>query len=100
MPLQRESRDFRTATFTQFLEQAGHITGIGNLGRERTLELDPTLAFFGNGHRKDEPMRKMNKLAQAAFAVFLGSAIAVGGEPQENEGYKKGDFERRHQHRV
>ena len=51
MPLRRESRDFRTATFTQFLEQAGHITGIENVARERTLELIPTLAFLGTGHR-------------------------------------------------
>lgn len=51
MPLRRESRDFRTATFTQFLEQAGHITGIENVGRERTLELIPTLAFLETGRR-------------------------------------------------
>lgn len=51
MPLRRESRDFRTATFTQFLEQAGHITGIENVGRERTLELIPTLAFLETGSR-------------------------------------------------
>jgi hypothetical protein len=51
MPLRRESRDFRTATFTQFLEQAGHITGVENIGGERTLELIPTLAFLETGRR-------------------------------------------------
>lgn len=51
MPLRRESRDFRTATFTQFLEQAGHITGIENVGFERTLELIPTLALSETGRR-------------------------------------------------
>ena len=52
MPLRRESRDFRTATFTQFLAQEGHITGIEDIGRERTLELIPTLTISETGQRK------------------------------------------------
>ena len=51
MPLRRESRDFRTATFTQFLEQEGHLTGIEDVGRERTLELIPTLIVSETGRR-------------------------------------------------
>jgi hypothetical protein len=52
MPLRRESRDFNTATFTQFLEQAGQITGIESVGNERTLELIPTLTVSETGQRK------------------------------------------------
>lgn len=52
MPLRRESRDFRTATFTQFLEQEGHVTGIEDTGRERTLELIPTLVVSETGQRR------------------------------------------------
>jgi Carbohydrate family 9 binding domain-like len=51
MPLRRESRDFNTATFIRFMEQAGHIGGIENIGRERTLELIPTLTLSETGHR-------------------------------------------------
>jgi len=51
MPLRRESRDFNTATFIRFMEQAGHISGIENVGRERTLELIPTLTLSETGRR-------------------------------------------------
>lgn len=51
MPLRRESRDFNTATFLRFMEQAGHIGGIENVGRERTLELIPTLTLAETGRR-------------------------------------------------
>lgn len=51
MPLRRESRDFGTSTFTRFLEQAGSITGIENIGSERTLELIPTLTVSETGRR-------------------------------------------------
>jgi hypothetical protein len=51
MPLRRESRDFNTATFIRFMEQAGHIGGIENVGRERTLELIPTLTLSETGRR-------------------------------------------------
>jgi len=51
MPLRRESRDFSTATFTRFLEQAGRIAGIENVGGERTLELIPTLTIAETGRR-------------------------------------------------
>ncbi|MBC7930365.1 MAG: carbohydrate binding family 9 domain-containing protein, partial [Rubrivivax sp.] len=51
MPLRRESRDFNSSTFTQFLQQSGHITGIVDVGRERTLELIPTLTLSETGRR-------------------------------------------------
>ncbi len=51
MPLRRESRDFRIARFAQFLEWAGHITGIEDVARDRTLDLIPTLATFESGRR-------------------------------------------------
>ena len=51
MPLRRESRDFNTATFIRFVEQAGHIGGIENVGRKRTLELIPTLTLSETGRR-------------------------------------------------
>jgi hypothetical protein len=50
-PLRRESRDFSTATFTRFLEQAGRITGLDKIGGERTLELIPTLTLSETGRR-------------------------------------------------
>jgi len=51
MPLRRESRDFSTATYTQFLEQAGRITGIENVGDVHTLELIPNLTLAETGRR-------------------------------------------------
>jgi hypothetical protein len=51
MPLRRESRDFSTSTFTQFLEQAGRITGIEGVGDEHTLELIPNLTLAETGRR-------------------------------------------------
>src|SRR5262249_33239071 len=51
MPLRRESRNFSTSTFIRFLEQAGTLTGIEDIGRERTLELIPTVTVSENGKR-------------------------------------------------
>ena len=51
MPLRRESRNFNTSTFIRFLEQAGTLTGIEDIGRERTLELIPTVTVSENGKR-------------------------------------------------
>ena len=51
MPLRRESRDFSTSTFIRFLEQAGQIAGIQNIGSERMLELIPTLTLSETGRR-------------------------------------------------
>ncbi|HKE57110.1 MAG TPA: DUF5916 domain-containing protein, partial [Pyrinomonadaceae bacterium] len=51
MPLRRESRNFNTSTFIRFLEQAGSITGIEDVGRERTLELIPTVTVSETGQR-------------------------------------------------
>jgi hypothetical protein len=50
-PLRRESRDFRTATFTRFLEQGGQIIGIENVGAARSLELIPTITLSETGNR-------------------------------------------------
>ena len=51
MPLRRASRDFSTATFTQFLEQAGRLTGIEKGEEKRSLELIPTLTLAETGRR-------------------------------------------------
>jgi hypothetical protein len=51
MPLRRESRDFQTSTFTQFLEQEGHLAGIEDVGGERTIELIPTVTVSETGAR-------------------------------------------------
>lgn len=51
MPLRRESRDFSASTFTRFLEQEGSVTGIENIGGERTLEFIPTLTLAETGRR-------------------------------------------------
>ncbi|HJZ80903.1 MAG TPA: DUF5916 domain-containing protein [Pyrinomonadaceae bacterium] len=59
MPLRRESRDFRTATFTQFLEQEGHVTGIEDVGRERTIELIPTLVVSETGERRPAAINQL-----------------------------------------
>ena len=94
MPLRRESRDFRTAAFTQFLEQAGRITGIENVGFERTLELIPTLALSETGRRvrpadsaqpttnfSPDPYRFLNQPVRAdpglTAKVTLSSGVAL-----------------------
>jgi hypothetical protein len=56
MPLRRESRDFSSATFTRFMEQAGHLAGIEKLGNERTLEMIPTLTLAETGRRVGRPL--------------------------------------------
>jgi len=77
MPLRRESRDFRTATFTQFLEQAGRITGIENVGLERTLELIPTLTLSESGRRVRSlpPAPSSSIVAPADPGRFVNQAI-------------------------
>lgn len=67
MPLRRESRDFSTATFTQFLEQAGRITGIENVGDEHTLELIPNLTLAETGRRVRTQPRMITDANPALF---------------------------------
>ena len=52
MPLRRETRDLNTSTFTRFMEQAGHIAGIENVGNERNA-FNPFTGQFEPGLRRN-----------------------------------------------
>jgi len=86
MPLRRESRDFRTSTFTQFLEQEGHIAGIEDIGGERTLELIPTLTVAETGERRrtlpptagDDPGRFINRPAHLDPGLTAKLSLSSG----------------------